>query len=197
MAEGEAVESGEPALLPDITSDGDVILLVGPRKTKLRVYSRSLRLASNVLAAMLEPDWHEGEAISVALPREFALPGDNEEAMHVICALLHHRNDIVQCPLKEHDPLKIAILVDKYKLGFALKYVGAQWLSQPYQNSSALGQVYLMAAASLFENAEAFRDASKKIIFDCPDPYLDLWKDATVKEVFTCELFRKYCGLSP
>jgi len=47
----------------DIAQDGDVILIVGDEKVRLRVYSQYLGSASDIFSAMFGPDWSEGQKL--------------------------------------------------------------------------------------------------------------------------------------
>jgi len=79
-----------------IAADGDVILVVGPERVRLRVYSLFLKAASKPFSIMLGPDWKESHNMFdrdglVELP----LPEDNAAALKLICAIIHHQNNIV------------------------------------------------------------------------------------------------------
>ncbi|KAM0499108.1 hypothetical protein ACHAP8_005816 [Fusarium lateritium] len=56
----ENPEDTHPDAIIDIAPDGDLILVVGPKKTKLRVRSTLLAAASKPFSAMLGPNWKEG-----------------------------------------------------------------------------------------------------------------------------------------
>jgi hypothetical protein len=57
---------------------GDVILVVGPEKVKLRVHSLFLKAASKPFSAMFGPDWKEGHnMLGRDGPVEVPLPEDN------------------------------------------------------------------------------------------------------------------------
>jgi hypothetical protein len=60
------IKQGEAAVqtLEEISSDGDVILAVGPDKKKMRVKSNYLRTASRVFDSMFGPNWAEGQNLS-------------------------------------------------------------------------------------------------------------------------------------
>ncbi|CZT07043.1 uncharacterized protein RAG0_12649 [Rhynchosporium agropyri] len=86
----------EPSTVVNIAADGDVILVVGPEKVKLRVLSLFLKAASEPFHAMFGPDWKEGhDMLDRDTPVELLLPEDNALALKVICAVLHHRNNEV------------------------------------------------------------------------------------------------------
>jgi hypothetical protein len=71
----------------DISPDGDVILVAGPRKAQLRIQSQCLRCASRVFGAMFKPDWIEGQGLSKESPQEVLLEEDDADALRTICFL--------------------------------------------------------------------------------------------------------------
>jgi hypothetical protein len=114
--------------VPDISPDGDVVLVVGSRNVRLRIQSQCLRCASKVFGAMFRPHWSEGQGLSKESPREVPLVEDDADALRTICCVLHHRNDDVPQSLTPKEVLQIAIEADKYGLNVALKYARVQWL---------------------------------------------------------------------
>ena len=50
-------------MVVNIATDGDVILIVGPEKARLRVQSLFLKAVSNPFSVMFGPDWKEGHDI--------------------------------------------------------------------------------------------------------------------------------------
>lgn len=136
------------------------MLLVGPEKARLRVYSQCLRSASKVFNSMFGPDWDEGRALSSQAPREIPLKEDDASALRTIFCVLHHRNTDVPDPdtLTPKEIVDIAIESDKYDLAVALKYVVPLWL-KPRQSPDLLEMGHLMTAALLFENTQLFEVA--------------------------------------
>jgi hypothetical protein len=83
---------------PQVTNtylDGDVILIIGVEKLRLRVDSQSLRSASKVFSAMFGPDWREGKRTSAENLTDIELPEDDTNAMLRVCYILHDREDLV------------------------------------------------------------------------------------------------------
>lgn len=109
-------------LLPlDIDPAGDLALSVGSEEQKksMRVSSKTLSLASPVLAAMLDPRFAEGQE-SGHKDWTVSLPDDDQEAMSYICLALHYQQDfnrVVSPSLLE----KVAVLSDKYDFTLALR----------------------------------------------------------------------------
>ena len=72
------VREHKPTTLVDIAADGDVILVVGPEKIRLRVHSLNLKATSKPFSAMLGPIWKEGRDLlqdgSVELPLQRIMP---------------------------------------------------------------------------------------------------------------------------
>jgi hypothetical protein len=126
--------SGKPDPLADISPNGDVILVVGPRNVRLRIHSLCLRCASKVFGVMFGPRW--GEGISEGYPKEVPLVEDDADALRTICCVFHHRNDAVPQAFTPREVLQIAIEANKYDLGVALKYASAQWL-QPERSTDS------------------------------------------------------------
>jgi hypothetical protein len=112
--------------VPDISPDGDVVLVVGSRNVRLRIQSQCLRCASKVFGAMFGPHWSEGQGFSKESPREVPLVEDDADALRTICCVLHHRNDDVPQSLTPKEVLQIAIEADKYGLNITLKYARVQ-----------------------------------------------------------------------
>lgn len=109
----------------DPKSEGDLTLVVGSgeQKTEIQASSQVLSLASPVFAAMLSPNFAEGQSGSKVV----CLPDDDVEAFTWYCNALHFRkryNDKISFALFE----KLAILCDKYDSSQALDVWSHQWL---------------------------------------------------------------------
>jgi hypothetical protein len=181
-------DDGKPAAVFEDVADGDVILVVGPEKVKLRVYSLFLKAASKPFSAMFGPDWKEGRnLLGRDGPVELHLPEDNVTAMKVVCAIIHHQNKMVPQTLAASDVLGIAITADKYDCVDALKFAAGSWL-QP-RGSKADDLMLLAAAAYLFHNAEAFKKITKAMVFNHGGSYLALLS----KEVESTLTWRVFC----
>ncbi|KUJ21312.1 uncharacterized protein LY89DRAFT_577242 [Mollisia scopiformis] len=92
----EELRDNKPSTVVKIAADGDVILVVGPEKVKLRVHSLFLKAASKPFSVMFGPDWKEGHnMLGRDGPVELPLPEDNAAALKLICAIIHHQNNKV------------------------------------------------------------------------------------------------------
>ena len=172
----------------EIVADGDVILVVGPAKVKLRVHSLFLKAASRPFSAMFGPDWKEGHSLfGRDKPVELPLPEENAAALKLICAIIHHRNNMVPQTLAAGNVLGIAVTADKYDCIDVLKFASGNWL-QPRQNKA--GDLMLLAAAAyLFQNAPAFKEITKAMILNHGGPYLTL----LCEEVESAMNWRVFC----
>jgi hypothetical protein len=180
----------EPSTVVEIVSDGDVFLVVGRNKMKLRVSSLFLKVASRPFSALFGPDWKEGHnMLSQDGPVEVPLPEDDSEALRLICAVIHHRNEMVPQKLAPADVLGVAVTADKYDCVGALKFASRDWLQ--LREMEARDLMFLTAAAYLFRNAEAFKEITKAIILNYGGPYLAL-SCAEVESAITWRVFCKY-----
>jgi hypothetical protein len=171
-----------------IAADGDVILVVGPEKVRLRVHSLFLKEASKPFSAMLGPDWKEGQdMLGRDGPVELALPEDNATALRLICAIIHHRNKRLPLTLPASDVLAIAVTADKYDCVNALKFACGNWL-RPEQNE-AHDLMLLTAAAYLFQDVKAFKEITRAMVLNHKGPYLAL----SCEEVESAMTWRVFC----
>lgn len=176
------------SMVVDIAAGGDVILVVGPEKAKLRVQSLFLKAASKPFSAMFGPDWAEGYNIhDLRPPVELALPEDNASAVKLICAIIHHQNKKVPQSLAAVDVLGIAVTVDKYDFVHALKFASEIWLRPGKSDAGDL--MLLTAAAYLFQNAQAFNEITRALILNYDSPYLALSRE----EVGSALPWRVFC----
>ncbi|KAF2183159.1 hypothetical protein K469DRAFT_690264 [Zopfia rhizophila CBS 207.26] len=170
----DETRDNQPVTFVEIAADGDVILVVGLEKVKLRVRSLFLKAASKPFSAMFGPGWKEGHNM---LDRdglvELPFPEDNAAALKLICAIIHHRN---QKKSFKHLPQatlwELLLRRTSYACVNALKFAGGNWL-QP-RKFEASNLLLLTAAASLFRNAQAFKEITKAMILNHSSPYLAL-----------------------
>lgn len=169
-----AIESENPKEIENIAQGGDVILVIGPEEQKLRVRSLYLKETSKPFSALFGPNWKEGSTMREADGlAELPLPEDDYMALRLICAVIHHRNELVPQNLPARDVLKIALLADKYDCVDALKFAACVWLwPEKLEISDAL---QLTAAAYLFREARAFKELTKPLILKHEGSYLDLF----------------------
>ena len=163
-----------------IAPTGDTILVVGDRKTELRVHSLCMRTASKVFDAMFGPHFSEGRPSNGDLPKEIPMPDDNATAMTTICNVIHHRNALLPDVLEPSKLAEIAEAADKYDCVLALKYVMIQWLDHQlldFKTSAFFLNVgSLLMAAYVFDNSGAFRRVTQKLITGTSHSYYGLIK---------------------
>lgn len=157
-------------MVAEIAEDGDLVLVVGPENVKILVHSLFLKAASKPFSAMLSPNWKEGQHIlDRDGPVELSLPEDHAEGLKHICAVIHHRNELLPKDLKATVILEIAIMADKYDFTGALRFAYEYWL-QP-QARIPQDTMVIAASAYLFRNAQAFRELTKDMVLDYSGPY--------------------------
>jgi hypothetical protein len=190
MAELSEFRDNEPNEIVSIAATGDVILVVGPKKMKLRVQSMILKAISKPFSAMLDPGWKEGHDVRGAdRPVELLLPEDNAIALKFICAITHCQNTMVPNTIAANDVLEVAVTTDKYDFVDALKFASKCWLHPLDKEAGEL--MVLTAAAYLFQNAQAFKEITKALILDYGGSYLALSSQA-IESVMPWRVFCKY-----
>jgi hypothetical protein len=183
-----AERNGKSDPVADISPDGDVVLVVGPRSVRLRIHSQCLRCASKVFDAMFGPHWSEGQGLSKESLREVPLVEGDADALRIICCVIHHRNDDVPQTLTPKEVLQIAIEADKYDLRVALKYATAQWL-KPRGNADKVDMGYLLAAAFLFGDMDAFVAYTLALILHYKGPYSELLDNEITSQIVPWKTF--------
>jgi len=174
--------------VPDISPDGDVVLVVGPRNVRLRIQSQCLRCASKVFDAMFGPTWSEGQGLSKESLQEVPLVEDDADALRIICCVIHHRNNDVPQSLTPMEVLQIAIEADKYDLTVALKYASAQWL-KPKGKPEREDMGYLLAAAFLFGDMDMFVANTLALILHYKESYLEFLDDEITSQIIPWKTF--------
>lgn len=173
----------------NIDAAGDIILVVGPEKLRLRVKSIFLKAASKLPGTILGPDWKENHILVTGLPVEIILPEENAMALRCICAILHHQNRLLPQVMAVNDVLRIAVAANKFGVVDALTFASEFWLSPVNKGASDL--IVLAAAASLFKNAQAFRDITKALVLNYGDSYLALLSE-DVRSILGDRVFCKF-----
>lgn len=159
------------------TTDGDTILVIGPDEARLCVQSCLLEAASKVFKAMFGPHFKEGQRSDLnGSKKEIPLPEDDADAMTIICAVIHYRNDIVPERLSSSEVLQIAVVADKYDCKVAIKYATRHWLDHR-KVVSLKEQMELMTAAYLLGQAQAFSDITYAMIIEHAGSYLPFAQD--------------------
>jgi hypothetical protein len=168
-----------------IAPDGDLVLLAGPEKVRIHVHSLVLKMASGPFSAMFSPQWKEGQDLAKRDgPLELELLHDNAEALIVICAVLHHKNELVAEPLAPALILEVAVIADKYDFIEALKFTSKGWFfplfrsdipGSDFNPSRKPEDTFLLAVASyVLQSADAFHDFTKELALYYEGSYLEI-----------------------
>jgi hypothetical protein len=184
----DPTKRGKSDRVTDISPDGDVILILGEEKVRLRVQSQCLRSASKSFGVMFGSDWREGQNLSKASPTEVLLVEDDKDAMWTICCIIHHRNDLVPSHLTAEEIFQIAIMVDKYNLRIALIYASVEWL-KPQVNASRVDKGLLLAAAFLFDAPDMFIAHTIGLISHYNGSYIDFLDDELTSQIIPPKIF--------
>lgn len=175
-------ESDDSPLSADISPKGDIILVIGSQELRLRVSSQCLGFASKVFSVMFGPHWSEGQGLSEKSPKEVRLEEDDAAAMRTVCNVIHFCNDAVPSTITALELFQIAIVVDKYDLGVALKWATTQWLRTASSiETSDMG--YVMAAAYLLRDMKRFTTSTEALLLGHSGSYLDLLEEQSVCEM--------------
>ncbi|KAF5712283.1 hypothetical protein FMUND_8557 [Fusarium mundagurra] len=175
----------------EIVPDGDVILVVGPNKTKLRVKSMFLMAASKPFSAMLGPNWKEGHDMRCHDgPFELSLPEDDATAMDIICSVIHLQNDRIPQTLPARDILSVAIAADKYDYLNTLRFAEKAWLRKPTAKMISKDIMLLTAAAYIFGNGTAFNYFTSGLVLGYHGSYLAL-SDSELESIIPWKVFSK------
>lgn len=181
-----------PDLDTDFAIDGDLILIVGPEKARLRVHSKCLRVASDVFDAMFGENWSEGQGLSTQAPKEIVLDDDNAFAMRTICLILHHSPGVPEV-LSGREMAIIAIVADKYDLANALRYANTCWLKQK-GTTDLLDKEYRMLAAILSKDTHMCAMHTTDLIEYWNQPYMSLLDDGLIAQFIS---LKAICILHP
>ena len=157
----------------EVATHGDVILVVGPHNKKIQVCSSVLKNASKYFRVMFGPHFAEGQNLDSDNPKEVSMTEDNAHALEVICNVIHLRNDAVPHCLSPKEIFEIATAADKFDCVVALRYASAIWLN-PKGVEDILKLGYLMAAAYILDDAQAFGDITISMMLHHQGSYLPL-----------------------
>ncbi|KAK7177376.1 hypothetical protein PSPO01_16576 [Paraphaeosphaeria sporulosa] len=139
----------------------------------MRVSSRSMIGASKPFSTMFSPDWKEGRnLLSRDEPVDVHLPEDDPEALRLICAVIHHRNEAVPRNLSPIEVFRVAVAADKYDCVGVLKFASETWLWLREMNAQDMA--FLTTAAYILGNAEAFKELTKALVLSYDGPYIAL-----------------------
>ncbi|KAF4905178.1 hypothetical protein CGCF415_v001363 [Colletotrichum fructicola] len=183
----------------NIAPDGDVIMVIGPKKKEFRLHSQILKAASKVFNAMLGPKFAEGQQIvnkrSHNDPVKINLPEDDAYSMGVLFELIYYRYDV----LSNADGITffdVALAADKYDLIRAVKYPITEAMDGilfSYDERGEEESMWKLAiAASIFDYDPCFYKATEALILLSSDGYIRLADKWYTDQMFALRL----CGQS-
>ncbi|EXF75205.1 hypothetical protein CFIO01_06163 [Colletotrichum fioriniae PJ7] len=164
--DGTAFESTSATPAPT----GDLILVVGPSRYEVRVYSLILSNVSPTFASNISKVNYTEDAV-VSDPPRLSLPDDDPKAMEIMCHILHGNS--LNAEMGKIPPrliLVVAILAAKYNCTLALRAAAEYWLSPEIMDTIAQSGVVrpekkdLLLAAYWFRYEKAFEAGSLRLI---------------------------------
>ncbi|KAJ3530269.1 hypothetical protein NM208_g9402 [Fusarium decemcellulare] len=164
-----ANENGEsqPLCEYEIIPDGDIILVAGPEKKRVRLSSHLLYTTSQVFKAMIHSGFKEGETFrqSDGAFIEIELPSDNAATFFNAFRALYCPDPTRQLSPKEVQ--QVAILADKYDMAGHFVYAASFWLvQQGTANKWTIEQLWQLFTASYWLKCPlGFIHFSKKLVF--------------------------------
>ena len=178
----------------DLATNGDVVLVVGAKQFRIRVDSLFLKRHSKVFAALLGPNFHEGQDLNadVSSPKEIPLPDDNPNAMTAICATMYHAFDHIPRSPTTASVLTIIRHADKYDCYDVLTLPSQVngWLKSDHL-SQGKDLVNILGVSYLVRDQEAFTNASKALVSKYAGSFADLAND-TICDVLPWKIFCKW-----
>lgn len=145
------------------------ITLITKEDTWIPVSSNILRNSSRVFDALLGTGFKEGNSFQEHIasgdpsPFEVRLPDDDPEAMKLLAAAIHRRNNFIPGNIDAENLLNFAYLVDKYHCSAAIQQTSGQILRNL---SDILVQEHYdepLLSAFLLDHAEGFKGLTERI----------------------------------
>ena len=121
---------------------------------------------------------------------EIPFPGDDPDAMTLLCLTLHMQNDRLPEPITVSQLREFAALVDKYDCAPAVKFASTFWLKNLWNDPSiqANEQHALLASAFLMDDTASFYEISYWMVVNCTPKEID--DMASCKEVLPDAVYR-------
>ena len=167
MASREAKKAKTAASWDEVMDpSGDLTLVAGEDKVKLRCARNILRLSSPVLNRMLDPEspFMEGNVTDVSDDgtKHINLPEDEPEPLSLVLRIIHHKTEGLPLRVPLDLLVKLAILSDKYDL---LGCMG-QWTTSWCDGYTGQDDRSWIFVGFIFKDPEVFRKASKSLILN-------------------------------
>ncbi|KAK2729033.1 nuclear pore protein-like protein [Colletotrichum kahawae] len=144
-------------------SDGDLILLVGPKMTRFRVCSKTLARSSPVFKRMLYGNFAESKP-SVGTNWVVRLPEDVARAMAIFLSIIHGKFHVTPETLSVRDLYDLLTLTEKYDATALLRPFAHRWIDAV---GSQMDDPYLLCVAWELGHIELFEKLMVVITRDC------------------------------
>ena len=148
--------------------NGDITLVVGEEKVRLRCARSILCLSSPVLMKMLGPDSPFLEAnvtdISDDGTKHVYLPADELEPLSFLLRIIHHKIEGVPWKVPLVLLVKLAVVGDKYDLHPCIR----QWMTKWSNGFMIPDDRTLLFVGLISKNSEIFEKASASLIVNSP-----------------------------
>ncbi|KAF4979602.1 hypothetical protein FZEAL_4231 [Fusarium zealandicum] len=155
------------SFVEELVPDGDLILVVGKDKRLLRMSSTFLCKISPVFAAMLGPNFEEGQRLSCVKDKDsqmaLELPEDDGQAVYNIFRVLYGADPATK-DLEPREIQNLAIFADKYNIGPRLEFATAFWFAKYAWVDDPEETWQLTMAAFLLQQSNAFFTYTKKLV---------------------------------
>lgn len=167
----------------EVIARGNAILVVGEgaNSRRLKVDTTFLMAASEVMRAMLDGTFSDGQGLNYENPKEVHIPEDDPVAMTTICQILHHKLPITKLEWTPEEILGIAVIADKYLMQCALFFQATIWLSdaaQELKTSASLANLLIvLQAALLFAHEPGIKKITKVLVSQYAGEFSSLIED--------------------
>ncbi|KAL3476166.1 hypothetical protein BJX99DRAFT_258680 [Aspergillus californicus] len=171
-----------------VATNGDVVLVVGPEKTRILTQWSLLKQASQPFAALLTPSTSGPELIESNDIRriEVLLPDDDATAMKYICARIHNVHGMIPRILPAEEVLQTALAAHKYGVIPQCNVIFGHWL---YARDKEPEDFMLLAAAAwVVQDHLALVHIFMALMQDYCGFYIDLLTQE-VQDVLGCIVF--------
>ena len=164
----------------DIARDGDVVVVAGREKKRMRVHSLFLKNASKVFSAMFGPNFNEGHKLRCSFggTTELDMPEDDPAALSVIFRIIHGRNESLKDTLTPRQIMQVTITADKYDCLVPLTFAAEYWFKPQevtsFHNPHKMWE--MMTAAYWINHDRGFKDLTLALMLGYSGSYLTLTK---------------------
>lgn len=169
----------------EITSRGDLTLVIGKEKVRLRVHSAVMRDGSPVFDEWLgcTPGW--GPMILKENPRELSLEDDDPEAIRLLCSILHCT--ITASPPAPTSILRLAEAALRYDSVSKVSLTVRVWYNKLASSQEEVDELWpLLLAADILHLDDFFADVSLQLLLKHSGSFQNLTRRGELGNAATC-----------